>query len=225
MNNSQLIEESHIEEFVKNMISGAKTHPVNVENAIYHHNTKYENAPFNIRNGLMSTMVLMQSGRVFYTPEQLSSFENDEATVNGIHNISLSVLGLNDQYRDDDEEYNPLKGHMPDILISSDIIARRKKTNYFNEYLSENIILPDKFKSVDIRIIKVSENAEKVYRWPSREARIKDLKEMYNQLSEIAIAMKETGLDIPLREMSYEDNMALDIDKVASFPKISLIKK
>ena len=114
---------------------------------------------------------------------------------------------------------------MPDILISGDIFARRRHKNYFNEYLADDIIFPEKFKAIDVRIIKVSENNEKVYRWPSREARILDLKKMYNGLSEIAIAIKEMNLDIPLREMSYEDNMALDIDQVASFPKISLIKK
>lgn len=220
-----IIKESEVEKFVKEIINSAKTQPVNVENALYHHNTKYEYVPFNIRNGLMSVMMLQKYGRVNYTEEQLSAFENDCYNVNGIYCISLSKVGLADQYSDNDEEYNPLKGNMPDILISSDIFARRRPKNYFNEYLADDIILPDKFKAIDVRIIKVSENNEKVYRWPSREARILDLKKMYNGLSEIAIAIKEMNLDIPLREMSYEDNMVLDIDKVASFPKISLIKK
>lgn len=220
-----IINESEVEKFVKDIINSAKTQPVNVENALYHHNTKYEYAPFNIRHGLMSVMMLQKYGRVNYTEEQLAAFENDCYNVNGIYCISLSKVGLSDQYSDNDEEYNPLKGNMPDILISGDIFARRRHKNYFNEYLADDIIFPEKFKAIDVRVIKVSENNEKVYRWPSREARILDLKKMYNGLSEIAIAIKEMNLDIPLREMSYEDNMALDIDKVASFPKISLIKK
>lgn len=225
MNAQKLIEESNIEEFVRDMISSARIAPVIVENARYHHNTRYENAPFNIRNGLMSTNNLIKCGRISLPKETLWALENDEYSANGIDYISLSVVGLNDQYREDEWEYNPLKGSMPDILISSDIKTRRYWKNNFNEFLAEGIILPEKFRSVDTRLIKVCNNEDKIRVWSSREERINELKEMYNQLSEIALAMKEIGLDIPLREMSYEDDVALDIDKVSKFPKIRLIKK
>ena len=100
-----IINESEVEKFVKDIINSAKTQPVNVENALYHHNTKYEYAPFNIRHGLMSVMMLQKYGRVNYTEEQLAAFENDCYNVNGIYCISLSKVGLSDQYSDNDEDY------------------------------------------------------------------------------------------------------------------------
>lgn len=220
-----IINESEVEKFVKKIINSAKTQPVNVENALYHHNTKYEYAPFNIRNGLMSVMMLQKYGRVNYTEEQLSAFENDCYNVNGIYCISLSKVGLDDKYREDEDEYDPLTGMYPDFLISSEVFARRKYKNYFNEFVADDIILPEHFKAIDTRLIRICNDEEKRFRFNSREEKLRILKENYNQLSEIAKAMKETGLNIPLREMSYEDNMALDIDKVSKFPKISLIKK
>ena len=45
---------------------------------------------------------------------------------------------------------------------------------------------------------------------------------MYEDLRRIALAMKDTELDVPLREMS-DGNSCIDIDKVIKMPKI-LIK-
>ena len=224
MTKIEVIKETELEQFITEMLSGAKMHPISVENADYHHNTSYENAPFNIRHGLMSTTRLMNYGRISKTPEQLSALENDAASVNGIYEISLSKVGLTDQYREDEWEWEPRKGRCPDILIDSSIKTRRDYTNYFNEFLAEGIILPDKFRAIDVRILSVINGTDRTSSWSDRDKKLEALREMYNQLSEMAIAMREKGLDIPLREMSNEDNLALNIDKVADFPKIRTIK-
>jgi len=49
-----------------------------------------------------------------------------------------------------------------------------------------------------------------------------ELIQKYNYLIDIAIAMKETKLDIPLREMSLEDNAMLDIDRLSKTEKLTL---
>lgn len=224
MSKIEIIKEHELETFISEALNSAKTSPVIVENADYHHNTSYENAPFNIRYGLMSTTELMKYGRVSKTTEQLSALENDAASVNGIYEISLSKVGLTDQYREDDWEWDPRKGGSPDFLIDSDIKTRRDDTNYFNEFLAKEIILPEKFKAIDVRILSVINGTDSSSLCSNREKKLASLIVMYNQLSEMAIAMREKGLDIPLREMSNEDNLALNIDKVADFPKIRTIK-
>lgn len=225
MSKLQIVKENELEEFIKDALKSVKINPITIENAEYHHNTSYENAPFNIRHGLMSTTGLINYGRVSKTEEQLSALENDAFSVNGIYEISLSKVGLTDQYRDDDVEWEPRKGSCPDFLISSDIKTRRDDSNYFNEFLAEGIILPDKFKAIDVRILSVCNDTDKTYTWSNREEKLKRLRLMFNQLSEMAIAMNEMNLNIPLREMSNEDYIALDIEKVAQFPKINLVRK
>ena len=44
----------------------------------------------------------------------------------------------------------------------------------------------------------------------------------YNYLKNIALTMKHSQLDIPLREMSYQDNSSMDVDKLSSTPKLIL---
>ena len=51
---------------------------------------------------------------------------------------------------------------------------------------------------------------------------ISTLIQRYNCLRNIALTLKQEGLDIPLREMSHDDCSSLDIDKVASSPKLVL---
>lgn len=225
MSKIEIIKEHELENYIKEALNSVKTSPINIENADYHHNTSYENAPFNIRYGLMSTTELMKYGRVSKTDEQLSALENDPSSVNGIYEVSLSKVGLTDQYREDEWEWEPRKGRCPDFLIDSDIKTRRVYTNYFNEFLAEGIILPEKFRAIDVRILNVCNDMDKTSSWSNREKKIEALKVMYNQLGEMAKAMKEMELGIPLREMSNEDNMALDIDRVSEFPKINLVRK
>ena len=43
----------------------------------------------------------------------------------------------------------------------------------------------------------------------------------YNYLKQIAIAIIEQGLDIPLRDMS-DQNVTLDIDKMSKVPRLIL---
>ena len=47
-----------------------------------------------------------------------------------------------------------------------------------------------------------------------------DLIEMYNSLIEMAKVIKEKNLNISLREMSYDNNFSIDINKIALSKKI-----
>jgi hypothetical protein len=54
------------------------------------------------------------------------------------------------------------------------------------------------------------------------EESIKILIQRYNCIRNIAISLRQEGLNIPLREMSYNNCSSLDIDMVASSPKLVL---
>ena len=72
----------------------------------------------------------------------------------------------------------------------------------------------DKIKSVDIRLLEYLE---------SNTSFVESIINKYNSLKDIAIALKQLDLDIPLREMSSQ-NITMDVDKLLETPKI-LIKK
>ena len=101
-----------------------------------------------------------------------------------------------------------------DLTISNEIKCSRHTTNYGNEYLYGNKIGVDKIKSVDIRLLEYLE---------SNTSFVESIINKYNSLKDIAIALKQLDLDIPLREMSSQ-NITMDVDKLLETPKI-LIKK
>ena len=51
---------------------------------------------------------------------------------------------------------------------------------------------------------------------------IRTLIDKYNQLKNIAITLKTMKLNIPVREMSNNNNYGLDIDKLSKTPKLVL---
>lgn len=139
--------------------------------------------------------------------------DDTDSHVNGIDSISLSVVGLTDLYRDE-FEYDPYNPTQVDFNISSDVKAHRLTTHYGNEFLCNDSISIDKLRSVDIRLLELIKLSEKGYS-------IRDIIDKYNCLKDIALAIKQSNLDIPFREMS-SDNLTMDIDKVSVTPKLIL---
>ena len=88
---------------------------------------------------------------------------------------------------------------------------------YGNEFISYNSIPNDKINAVDIRL-------RKYLRLASNINDVNKAIRYYEDLREIASALKECSLDIPLREMS-SDNYVLDIDRVSNMPKIKTLFK
>lgn len=212
MNNIKL-EEKYVLEYIRDILNQSRISPIEIENAKYHHNTSYDSVPLILKHGLLSISKLNELGIIKYTPERLKIMDDTESHINGIDHISLAVMGLDDLYINE-EEYEPDSPSYVDFRISSDVKARRSSERYGNEFLAKDIITPDKFKALDIRLLNLTQIINKY-------VTTKNIIDEYNSLKSIALAIKENNLDIPLREMS-KDNLTLDIDAIASKPKIIL---
>lgn len=209
-----LLEEKYVLEYIRDMLSTLKTGAKEVTDARYHHNASYEKIPSILRNGILSLLETNKLGITKYTDQDLDILNDITSHVNGNDSISLSVVGLTDLYPNEDE-YNPYSPNYVDLIISSDVKARRSSTRYGNEFLVKDKISTDKIKAVDTRLLRLME--EKRYD-------VKVIIEKYNHLREIALIIKELNLDVLLREMS-EDNLTFDIDKVSKTPQIVLKPK
>lgn len=123
-----------------------------LDESLYHHNVSYSDTPSVIKNGVLSLREQNKRGITNYSEEKIKVLDDTESHINGIDGISLSVVGLNDLMKDE-EEYNPFNSRCVDIVISKDIKAYRNSSHYGNEYIADRIILPDKFKAIDIRLL------------------------------------------------------------------------
>ncbi len=215
--NTILVEQRHILEYIKDMLNDIKMGSYIVSNAEYHHNASYSDATSICRYGILTMMDLKNLGIRNYSEETLTKMNDVDSHVNGINSVSLSVVGLQDLYSDE-FEYDPFSPSQVDFLISSNIKARRTTTNYGNEFLSYGSIAREYLKSLDIRLLKLAELGKK------NVDQIQEVIEKYNYLKAIAGIIKQLQIDIPLREMSNQDNALLDIDRLASMPTLKLKK-
>lgn len=119
-----------------------------------------------------------------------------------------------DLYRDE-FEYDPFQESLVDFLVSSDIKVYRRSTHYGNEYIANKCIEINKIKSIDIRLLKYLNNID------SKE-KIDSLIQKYNSLIEMSTRIKNCSLNITIREMSDENNISLNIDKLYDSPKLVL---
>lgn len=207
------IEDKDILKYIKDMISSFKIKNVDVNNAKFHHNTSYEATTLILKHGILSLVERNKLGITKYSEEFFEKMSDTDSHVNDIDNISLSVMGLTDL---DPKKmlYNPDDPSDIDLIISSDITARRLSYHYDNEFLCFGSIPNDKIKSVDIRLIKLIEKSK-------NNDSINDIIEKYNLLRNIALTINELNLDIPIREMS-NNILTLDIEKLSKTPKLIL---
>ena len=217
--NTILLEEKYILEYVKDILHDIKIGASIINNAKYHHNTDYCDASSICRHGILTMMDLKKLGIKNYSDEFLQKMDDIESHINGNDAVSLAVVGLQDLYPNEDE-YNPFSPSQVDFLVSSEIQTGRSSIHYSNEFLSYKSIGTDKLRSVDIRLLKLIEMIEKGY--SSNNFTIQSVIEKYNYLKNIALTMKHSQLDIPLREMSYQDNSSMDVDKLSSTPRLVL---
>lgn len=182
----------------------------------YHHNSSYTAAPSIIKNGILSISDLHKRGVVKVSAKVLKLSEDIESHINGSEQISLSVVGLDDLYKNE-EEYDPFKTGSADFIVSNDVKAARSSTHYGNEFLVYSPIDNDKIKSVDVRLFEYLDELEKL-----NGSSAKDMISLYESLREIAISLRDSKLNIPLREMSNGNNKSLDIEKISEMPKLIL---
>lgn len=211
------LEEKYIIEYILDTINSIRMKTENIKE-YYHHNSEYKDAPSICLHGILSLKELNKNGITNYSEELLQKMDDIESHVNGNDSISLSRVGLNDLY-EKELEYNPYSPNLVDFIISSDIKARRTTTHYGNEYLCEEKINTEKLLAIDIRLLKLIEQAKN--NKSLSEAFIKKVVDKFNYLKEISIAMKRANLHIPLRERSYQ-NISLDTEILSNVEKLKI---
>lgn len=214
-----ILEKKEVLDYVETSIEDVISTPIEVIDDKFHHNTRYEDTISIVENGILSGKEQNKIGLI--SDETLELFDDTESHANGSESISLAVVGMTD-LNPDEFEYNPFCEKNVDILITSDISARRVSTNYGNEYLSDESIMNDKFRAIDTRLlayiaaIRMSTVREPV------DVSITQVLKNYNNLKELANVLKVKSLDIPLREMSTNQGTSIDIDKLSSMPKVKM---
>lgn len=205
------LERRNVSEYLQDTLNSYRIKPRNIEDGLYHHNTAYEYGTSVIKNGVLSLKELNRKKIINLTEEQIKLYDDTSSHVNGADGISLSIVGLTDLYRDEDE-YNPFDSNSLDIIISKEVKAGRSSIHYGNEFIASTKISSKLFESIDVRLISFLEKIK-------HESDITKLIEKYNHLLDIAKAIKEKELDISIREMSRE-NLNLDIEKLSNSQKV-----
>lgn len=187
----------------------------------FHHETKIENVSKALKYGLLSKRRLAQLEGRNLTEKEIYLF-SDESYVNGADNISLSSMELDFSENTKNQFcYNPYKPISADIIVSKEVKAIRNTQNYFNEFLVKNEISPNFFNAVDFRILSILDFDFYNEEQNLKENKIKLMLKYYSYLRTIALTLKETNLDIPLREVS-DEVITLAPEKVMRLPYIYL---
>ena len=218
--NEIIIKEKYILEYIRNMLYACSYAIKNIDDNAYqyHHNTAYEYAPSIIKYGILSIEELNSLGIRSYSKEYLKFIDDIESHVNGKDGISLSVTGLTDLYKDEDE-YDPCQSNIVDFLVDENIKTVRNTTHYGNEFISENKISSDKIVSADIRIINYINNLS--------EKDGKAIFSVINKYNQIIMMSKEIlrhNRDMQMREMSEGVNRKIDVEKMSKMPRLLMIK-
>ena len=215
---SNLLEQKYILEYIRNLLNDMQLGNVSVNNAKYHHNTAYKDAPSICENGILTMLDMKKLGIKDYSDEFLQRMSDIESHVNGNDSVSFAVVGLTDLYPNEDE-YNPFTPTQVDFLVTSDLQTSRSSIHYGNEFLSYKSIGIESLRAIDIRLLQLIDSLS------NKENDIETIKRVinkYNYLKKIALTMKSTQLDIPLREMSYQNDFMMDVDKLSTTPKLVL---
>ena len=218
--NEIIIKEKYILEYIRNMLYACSYAIKNIDDNAYqyHHNTAYEYAPSIIKYGILSIEELNSLGIRSYSKDYLKFIDDIESHVNGKDGISLSVTGLTDLYKDEDE-YDPCQSNIVDFLVDENIKTVRNTTHYGNEFISENKISNDRIISADIRIINYINNLS--------EKDGKAIFSVINKYNQIIMMSKEIlrhNRNIQMREMSEGVNRKIDVEKMSEMPRLLMIK-
>ena len=116
-------------EYIKEYIEESTIKSIDIKNARYHHNSNYQNAPSIVKHSLLPIGELHILGVKNFTDKFLKLSDDLTSHINGNDGISLSVVGLTDLYRDEDE-YDPFVPYNVDFIISNNVRAYRNTTHY-----------------------------------------------------------------------------------------------
>lgn len=212
------IKETDAIDYVTDYLNKAKCECSDIQGAKYHHNTKYHYTSSIIENGILHLRELKNIGIKDYSEEFLTIMDDSLSHINGADGISLSIPNLPDLSRNE-EEYDPFSSCKVDILIDGSIKAFRNSTNYGNEFICFDIIEPVNFKTIDIRLLKYISEVLKNGRLNRNEIEI--IIKKFNSLINISKSINNQNLNIPIREMSF-DEFEIDKNKLINGPKLIL---
>lgn len=216
--NEKIIREKYALEYIRDILSTYSYALKNVDNAKYHHNAPYKDAPLIIKYGVLSMENINKFGIRSYSEDDLILMDDRESHVNGRNGVSLSIVGLTDLYAGE-EEYDPFTTEMIDFLIDNNIRAFRSTIHYGNEFVSEGKITSDKIKSADIRLIKYIQDLLK-----KGCGNIEDAVNKYNNLILMSKEIVSSNKDIQIREMSDGFNKTIDTLKISEERRLILKK-
>ena len=144
-------------EYIKESIEESKIKSIDIKDARYHHNSDYQNAPSIVKHGLLPIGELHSLGVKNFTDKFLKLSDDITSHINGNDGISLSVVGLKDLYKDEDE-YDPFVPHNVDFIISNNVRAYRNTTHYGNEFICSEPINNNLIRAIDFRILMLINN-------------------------------------------------------------------
>ena len=218
--NEIIIKEKYILEYIRNMLYSCSYAIKNIDDNAYqyHHNTAYEYAPSIIKYGILSIEVLNSLGIRSYSKDYLKFIDDIESHVNGKDGISLSVTGLTDLYKNEDE-FDPCQSNIVDFLVDENIKTVRNTIHYGNEFISRDKITSDKIVSADIRIINYINNLSK-----KDGEFIFSAINKYNQIIMMSKEILRHNRNIQMREMSEGVNREIDVKKMSEMPRLLMIK-
>lgn len=239
MSRINIIEESELYGLIKAEIGGCVIKGATSFVTDYNHDARIDSVPLVLKNGLLSKRkrIALLENRALTEKEEYTF--SDEYCVNGADNISLSSLNVPfHQMYPNEEWYDSTSGICVNLGISG-VNAYKTTTNYFNEFLVENMVDVSCIKSVDVRILKIFD-----YYKREPEKITEEVLKQYEFLRKIALTIKELNLPIVIREAStwncteikngkYIDKIiedrsgivTLDTDRVIGLPEINVKRK
>ena len=209
------MQKENVLNYILELLNIYKGETIKLENARYHHNTDYKDGKNVVENGILTLQSLSDKGLMELSKEQLKIMDDTSSHINGINGVSLAVVGLKDLYRDE-FEYDPFMDSKLDVIVDSNIRARRNSTNYGNEYIADGNIDVSYIRAIDIRL---EECINKVLNTED-EKTIIEMVERFNYLIEIASSLINSN--ILIREASFEQYKVLDKENIAKLNKITI---
>ena len=203
-----MIEKKYILEYIRDTINTCEIGKSTIKNAKFHHNSAYTDAPSVIRHGILSLEDLNKLKIISMAEEKLKLFADTDSHINGTSGVSLSVIGLTDLYKDEDE-YDPTSQDAVDFLVDSSIKARRTSIHYGNEFISQSI--PNNMlRAMDIRLLRDIKQ---------RKCSVEEAIKKYNRVIEAAQEILNNNLQLPIREASHGVR-ELDVNRIARLRKL-----
>lgn len=221
------IEEYRVCEYISDMLSEARLKISLIKDAKFHHTSRYSLMPTIIKHGILPLSELNRLNITSYSDEEMKRFSDTESHINGINGVSLSVRKLKN-IDINKFIYDPLNPNTVDIRVDSNLktdnsyikVPYRSTAHYDNEFIFDDMISTDSFRSIDIRIFNLINQINRTSIFSPVD--YNKLVENYNALKEIALEMVLLGKDIPLREMSFGEKCNLDPMVLMSKPKLKI---